>query len=108
MTNETAVKQRLEQRKQELEERIGKISDDVRHANRPVETDSAEAVVDHENDEVIDALGNAAVVELTTVNQALQRLEEGSYGVCDSCGKAISAARMEVLPDAQKCVECAD
>ncbi|RLA43811.1 MAG: TraR/DksA family transcriptional regulator [Gammaproteobacteria bacterium] len=108
MTNNIEVKQRLEQRKLELEERIGKISDDVRHVDRPVEADSAEAVVDHENDEVIDALGNAAVDELTAVNRALQRLEAGDYGVCDSCGKAISAARLEVLPDAQKCVECAD
>jgi len=48
------------------------------------------------------------VDELTAVNRALQRLEAGDYGVCDSCGKAISAARLEVLPDAQKCVECAD
>ena len=108
MTTPNEVKQRLEQRKQELEERIGKISDDVRHVDRPVETDSAEAVVDHENDEVIDALGNAAVDELTAVNRALQRLADGNYGVCDSCGKAISAARLEILPDAQKCVECAD
>ncbi|MEL0083899.1 MAG: TraR/DksA family transcriptional regulator [Gammaproteobacteria bacterium] len=103
-----AVKERLEQRKRELEERIGKISDDVRHLDRPVEADSAEAAVDHENDEVIDALGNAAVDELTTVNRALQRIEEGSYGICDSCGKAISEGRLQVLPDAQQCVACAD
>jgi RNA polymerase-binding transcription factor DksA len=108
MTTPNDVKQRLEQRKQELEERISKIGDDIRHVNRPVETDSAEAVVDHENDEVIDALGNAAADELTAVNRALQRLEAGNYGVCDSCGKTISAERLEILPDAQKCVECAD
>jgi len=108
MTDNIDIKQRLDKRKQELEERIGKISDDVRHVNRPVETDSAEAVVDHENDEVIDALGNAAVEELTAVNRSLQRLEDGSYGVCDSCGKTISPERLEIIPDAQKCVECAD
>ena len=108
MTNTVELKQRLEQRKQALEERIGKISDDVRHVNRPVEADSAEAVVDHENDEVIDALGNAAVDELTAVNIALQRLADGSYGVCDSCGKTISSERLEIIPDAQKCIACAD
>ena len=88
------IKERLESRKLELEQRIGKISDDVRHVDRPVETDSAEAVVDHENDEVIDALGNAAVAELTDVNRSLERLQEGSYGACIDCGGAISEQRL--------------
>ena len=104
----TGVAERLNSRKQELEIRIGKISDDIRHVNRPVETDSAEAVVDHENDEVIDALGNAAVDELTDINRALQRLADGDYGVCLSCGKAIAEQRLEVMPYALECVGCAE
>ncbi len=108
MVSTDEIKRRLEQRKQSLEERIDKISEDVRHVNRPVEADSAEAVVDHENGEVIDALGNAAVDELTAANRALQRMADGSYGICDSCGKPVAAQRLEVIPDAEKCVECAD
>ena len=102
------VAQRLNSRKQELEIRIGKISDDIRHVNHPVEADSAEAVVDHENDEVIDALGNAAVEELTDINRALQRLADGHYGVCSSCGTAIAEQRLEVMPYALQCVGCAE
>ena len=102
------VAQRLNSRKQELEIRIGKISDDIRHVNHPVEADSAEAVVDHENDEVIDALGNAAVEELTDINRALQRLADGDYGNCSSCGKAIAEQRLEVMPYALECVSCAE
>jgi DnaK suppressor protein len=36
---------------------------------------------------------------------ALQRLEDGSYGRCVDCGKEIPAARLEVRPEAARCVE---
>ena len=103
-----SLERRLKARKQELEIRIGKISDDIRHVNHPVEADSAEAVVDHENDEVIDALGNAAVEELTEVNRALQRIADGDYGTCERCGIAISEQRLEVVPNALECRTCAE
>ena len=43
---------------------------------------------------------------LTKVNDALQRLEEGTYGNCFECGDEISEARLRALPFAVRCIDC--
>ncbi|MEU4680306.1 TraR/DksA C4-type zinc finger protein [Micromonospora sp. NPDC023737] len=40
------------------------------------------------------------------VTQALKRMSEGSYGVCEGCGQDIPTARLEILPAARHCVPC--
>lgn len=44
---------------------------------------------------------------LAKVDEAMGRIEEGSYGNCVECGKAIPVARLDALPYATLCVECA-
>jgi len=43
---------------------------------------------------------------LKKIDEALQRLEEGSYGVCVECGQKIAEARLRALPFANACREC--
>ncbi|MFC3346375.1 TraR/DksA family transcriptional regulator [Streptomyces echinoruber] len=43
---------------------------------------------------------------LTQVEHALQRLDAGTYGLCENCGKPIGKARMQAFPRATLCVEC--
>jgi RNA polymerase-binding transcription factor DksA len=43
--------------------------------------------------------------ELAEVKAALERLEKGTYGVCEICGKPIADARLEAMPAARYCVE---
>lgn len=44
---------------------------------------------------------------LHKVEHALKRVESGDYGICEVCGEAIPVARLEVLPYATMCVDCA-
>jgi len=44
--------------------------------------------------------------QLAGVEHALQKFEEGSYGLCDICGKPINPERLEALPQANLCLEC--
>lgn len=44
---------------------------------------------------------------LRKAGNALERLDQGEYGICESCGVAIPIARLEVLPYTTLCVECA-
>lgn len=50
----------------------------------------------------------AAASELRHVDDALARLDAGTYGVCARCGKPIPAARLEARPFATHCVACAE
>ncbi len=43
---------------------------------------------------------------LTKVNTALEKIAEGTYGICDVCGVEINAKRMEALPWASLCRDC--
>jgi RNA polymerase-binding transcription factor DksA len=40
--------------------------------------------------------------------EALRRMDEGTYGICESCGKAIAKERLEAIPFTRFCVDCAD
>ena len=44
---------------------------------------------------------------LEEIGAALERLEDGSFGRCEECASEIPAARLEALPYARYCVECA-
>lgn len=43
---------------------------------------------------------------LEEVARALAKLEDGTYGLCESCGARIDRARLEALPRVQYCLEC--
>ena len=44
---------------------------------------------------------------LSDVDAALARLANGTYGHCERCGKPISEARLEAMPAARRCLDCA-
>ena len=58
-------------------------------------------------DENIDyTLLNMQIERLREVEDALDRLEEGTYGICEECGAAINLERLKILPFTTYCVQC--
>ena len=53
------------------------------------------------------ALLEAAREQVAALDDALRRLAEGRYGVCDRCGQPIGAERLAARPAAVTCVRCA-
>ncbi|HET9852394.1 MAG TPA: TraR/DksA C4-type zinc finger protein [Candidatus Limnocylindrales bacterium] len=53
------------------------------------------------------ALRDRSRAELGRVEAALQRLDDGTYGVCESCGNPIAPERLEAIPWAPLCIDCA-
>ncbi|MBI3602171.1 MAG: TraR/DksA C4-type zinc finger protein [Candidatus Omnitrophica bacterium] len=43
---------------------------------------------------------------LSRINQAMARIEEGTYGICLECKKSITATRLKALPHARTCLKC--
>jgi DnaK suppressor protein len=52
------------------------------------------------------ALRDHNQIQIAAVDAALARLDAGTYGICVTCGKPISDARLEALPAAAHCIEC--
>ncbi|MEW6387554.1 MAG: TraR/DksA C4-type zinc finger protein [Thermodesulfobacteriota bacterium] len=44
--------------------------------------------------------------ELEAIEEALMRLENGSYGLCESCGQPIEPRRLEIMPETPLCRNC--
>jgi DnaK suppressor protein len=51
-------------------------------------------------------LENRIRQELARVDRALEKIEDGTYGLCDNCGKPINPERLEALPQATLCMNC--
>lgn len=56
--------------------------------------------------EVIEAEEQRDLEEVRQIDKALLRMESGSYGTCEQCGRAIPLQRLLVQPAAQRCLEC--
>jgi DnaK suppressor protein len=52
-------------------------------------------------------VGNSLLVTEEKLERALTKLDEGSYGRCDSCGGPIAPRRLEVAPESALCIDCA-
>ena len=53
------------------------------------------------------ALLSQGRASLTAIDAALERLEQGTYGTCEQCGRPIGEGRLEARPTAARCIECA-
>ncbi len=101
----SSARKKLTARLEQLLPQIGKIE---AHLANPLEKDSQERSLQLENDEVLGALDEAGRQELLQIRGALQRLDDGTYGTCDRCGESISTGRLEALPSAELCIQCAE
>jgi DnaK suppressor protein len=52
------------------------------------------------------SLANNARDMLDQIERALSRIDDGTYGVCESCGQAIGKGRLQAFPRATLCVSC--
>ncbi|GEP47553.1 molecular chaperone DnaK [Microbacterium saccharophilum] len=103
----------LRARAGELDEMLARLDRD----EESIRVDRADATADDEHDpegstlsgewQRVEALRRAARAERADVDAALQRVADGSYGVCASCGRPIPPARLEARPMATLCVACA-
>jgi DnaK suppressor protein len=79
----------------------GELTGDVDYGDGFADAAAATA----ERSEVLGIVENLTRL-LTDVDQALAKVEDGTYGLCKECGKEIGAARMEFRPTSRYCVDC--
>jgi RNA polymerase-binding transcription factor len=93
-------------RKRELTARIADLLGDV--AIRAEPDDEGDVAIQNYSTDWAAAALDRARRTLTEVDAALARIKAGRYGVCDVCHMSIPRARLEALPWARLCVNCAE
>ena len=115
-SSKTATKtSRYKELKKMLEERRRELMTEVQGKIRDVRAESGKErdVLDQGESSEVDiqediefALIQMKSETLNKVNEALRRLDEGSYGNCFECGDEIAEARLRALPFAVRCKDC--
>ncbi|PCH95739.1 MAG: hypothetical protein COB83_07775 [Gammaproteobacteria bacterium] len=57
---------------------------------------------------MLNALESEAKVEIQHLSNAITRMDNGCYGICQTCGENIASQRLQVQPAAEHCIQCAD
>jgi DnaK suppressor protein len=68
--------------------------------------DSVDEAVDADYGMINSQLAETESRELAAIENALNRMRFGAYGMCESCGEKIPVARLQALPYAATCVKC--
>lgn len=94
-------------RRDELRRRLGGELNELRRFQGNQKTgDSADLAFDSGSEEVTSQLAELESRELSQIERAIQRLKQGTYGLCESCQKKIPIARLNALPFSTTCVQC--
>ena len=100
----------LEERRREIMDQVQEKIRDVRteSPNSPTQgvLDAAESSEADIQDEIEFALIQMKAETLHKIEEALPRLEEGTFGYCFECGEEISERRLRALPFAVRCKDC--
>ncbi len=104
MVNYDRKKVILTKRLEELERRLHGIEETLEETPPK---DFEDFAAEQEETEVLEHLGTAGQHEIAMIRAALNRIEKGTYGHCQSCGEMIDEERLSVLPETPICKSCA-
>jgi RNA polymerase-binding transcription factor len=96
--NTAEFKQRLLAKQQELLDSIARFDSEAREARSAEVEDPVDQVTSSELKAAAFAVSTVEAKTLEQVRAALQRIEDGTYGECIDCGRAIEPARLEAVP----------
>jgi len=98
------VKENLVKRKNELEEVLTQMTSE--QVSDGHVQDPGDQALSATLETLKNSLQNTEVEELRRITTALEKIENGSYGVCADCGEQIAEKRLKMFPNAQRCLVC--
>jgi len=85
------------------------INDDLKHGREGAKEDGMDTydLASEERDREINfILSDREREKLQLIEEAIERIDEGSYGICESCESDIAPGRLEAMPFTRLCVSC--
>lgn len=97
--------------KKKLEQEQGVISSEIKKNEQPVDFGSDIDHFEEESDEAEEAGNQLAVAQglkarLDDIETALEKIQEGTYGVCEQCGNNIEESILDIDPESRLCKHC--
>jgi DnaK suppressor protein len=101
-----SIIKKLEKMKKEILSEMRQNVDLIRDDLQPEIGDSYDSASKERDRELNLLLMGREKEKLNMIDEALTRIEEGTYGICEECGEAIPLKRLLALPFTQLCIEC--
>jgi DnaK suppressor protein len=105
-TNRKAVEKSLQALERRLSNELHEHLGNLQNISRGQPSELLDIVAEGELDFMFARSAEAGSTTIAEVRQALQKLSEGTYGVCDDCGGQISPRRLKARPFAVLCLSC--
>ncbi len=99
-------KKKLLAKQEELSRLVTKSEQDGREADEEATQDIADKAANSYTKEFLFHQSDENRRLLLLVNEALDRVKNGSYGLCVACGEEVQVKRLEAVPWARHCIEC--
>jgi DnaK suppressor protein len=99
------LRRMLEERRSEIHDKLRAIREEIPSYQDEVRDTEEQSVTDFAQ-EMDFALMEMKAQTLIRIDEALQRVDQGTYGTCDECGQDIAEARLKAVPFALLCLEC--
>lgn len=100
------LRERLERQLREVRGFLGRLGQETRELELDVPQDSADRSVASVSQETLFEQASHRRQQLRRIEGALRRMDDGSFGTCQSCEGEIARRRLEALPWSQYCLEC--
>ena len=102
-----ATRRLLLKKRAELLGRRQALKTDEEELQSTLEADWEDAAANKTATDALAHLSDLELAQLRRITGALERIAAGTYGTCVSCGEPIPAGRLDVMPEAPTCAECA-
>jgi DnaK suppressor protein len=103
---ENGRRERLNQMLASLQSQQIQLMRAFRDRDSAVPGDEIDDAAREDDFELSTSLADIAAARRSAIEDALQRVEQGGYGLCEDCGEEIAPARLHAIPTAVLCVDC--
>lgn len=101
----------IERHKRHIEARLQELNDRLKNVGEALDVtadpDLADQAIELQDDEVLEGLGRSGEREIQLLGRSLVRIENGTYGICKKCDEEIARERLDIIPYAVLCRDCA-
>jgi len=96
----------LQERKEQLFRQIKQYEEELHDIQREMPADSKDAAPWERRQHLLRCFIGEDRAEIQQIEQALRKIENGTYGICEECGEPIPKKRLQVRPLVLYCVQC--
>ncbi len=100
------LKERLKDRRRHLLNEVRLRLNEFKNSGSDRLTDAADIASNLIEDEIVMSIAQGEAREIAQIDNALKKIQNGKYGICECCGESINKQRLMAIPFVSLCVKC--